>query len=211
MDDHSSRTLLLQAGKRLFSLKGYDGTTVKDLADEAGVNISLVSYYFGGKEGLYRACLQDFSDSRLELAKRILTDPESVDDLKVRLPLFFQEMIQLYVDEPDLTRLVHCANDSPQSVTDTIAPMFFRIFDMLHTFFKLAQDKGFIDPAVDVQITTRLCFGMLAHLIKTDHLQEKHFAVTIRDSGYRARVLVQLRRLLFEGILQTKAHPQRRI
>ncbi|MEK7298521.1 MAG: TetR family transcriptional regulator [Candidatus Margulisiibacteriota bacterium] len=207
MDDHSTRALLLQSGKRLFSLKGYDGTTVKDLADEAGVNISLVSYYFGGKEGLYRACLQDFSDSRLQLAKRILTDPESVDDLKVRLSLFFQEMIQLYVDEPDLTRLVHCANDSSQSITDTVVPMLFKIFDMQHTFLKLAQNKGFIDPAVDVQITTRLCFGMLAHVIKTDHLQEKQFAVSIRDSNYRERVLVQLRLLLFEGILQKKTHP----
>lgn len=45
---------LIRAAKRLFASQGFDGTTVRDIADAAKTNLSLVSYYFKGKEGLYR-------------------------------------------------------------------------------------------------------------------------------------------------------------
>ncbi len=54
---HDSRTALLSAARYVFAEKGYEGTTVKELADRAGVNVSLVSYHFGGKEGLYKECI----------------------------------------------------------------------------------------------------------------------------------------------------------
>ena len=36
----------------MFSLHGFDGCSVKQIADAAGVNVSLINRYFGGKEGL---------------------------------------------------------------------------------------------------------------------------------------------------------------
>ncbi len=41
----------------LFAQQGPDGTSVRQIADAAGVNSALVSHYFGGKEGLYEACI----------------------------------------------------------------------------------------------------------------------------------------------------------
>ena len=53
-----SREKLLEVAVHLFAQKGLDGVSTRDLAREAGLNISLISYYFGGKEGLYRAVLE---------------------------------------------------------------------------------------------------------------------------------------------------------
>lgn len=44
---------------KLFGQKGYDNTSVRDLIDEAGVNLSAINYHFGGKEGL-RFAVIDF-------------------------------------------------------------------------------------------------------------------------------------------------------
>jgi AcrR family transcriptional regulator len=48
----SSREKLVQSAERLFAERGFDGVSVRDIANEAQVNSALVGYYFRGKEGL---------------------------------------------------------------------------------------------------------------------------------------------------------------
>jgi TetR/AcrR family transcriptional regulator len=52
-DPARTRQLILDAALAQFSEKGYAGARVREIADQAGVNTQLISYYFGGKEGLY--------------------------------------------------------------------------------------------------------------------------------------------------------------
>jgi AcrR family transcriptional regulator len=49
--------LLLDAARRRFAVDGYAATTVRDIADDAAVNVALISRYFDSKEGLFEACL----------------------------------------------------------------------------------------------------------------------------------------------------------
>ncbi len=48
----SSREKLVQSAERLFAERGFDGVSVRDIANKAQVNSALVGYYFRGKEGL---------------------------------------------------------------------------------------------------------------------------------------------------------------
>jgi AcrR family transcriptional regulator len=57
-DAAKTRQLLLDAARRRFAEDGYAATTVRDIADEAGVNVALISRYFASKEGLFEACLK---------------------------------------------------------------------------------------------------------------------------------------------------------
>ncbi|HRH87188.1 MAG TPA: CerR family C-terminal domain-containing protein [Rubrivivax sp.] len=50
-----ARTRLLHSGLRLFAQQGYAKTSTRELAEDAGVNVASISYYFGDKAGLYRA------------------------------------------------------------------------------------------------------------------------------------------------------------
>ncbi|MBX2986321.1 MAG: TetR family transcriptional regulator [Bdellovibrionaceae bacterium] len=54
-----AREKLLKVALHLFSERGLDGVSVRDISKEAKLNVSLVSYYFGGKEGLYEAILME--------------------------------------------------------------------------------------------------------------------------------------------------------
>jgi TetR/AcrR family transcriptional regulator len=53
-DAERTKGLILDAALEVFSAKGYAGARVAEIADRAGVNKQLITYYFGGKQGLYR-------------------------------------------------------------------------------------------------------------------------------------------------------------
>jgi AcrR family transcriptional regulator len=58
-DAQASRRALLDAAVALFHERGYEPTTVREIGERAGVDAALIARYFGGKEGLYLATLQE--------------------------------------------------------------------------------------------------------------------------------------------------------
>ncbi|MEA2183418.1 MAG: hypothetical protein QOF69_2603 [Solirubrobacteraceae bacterium] len=57
-DAQASRQALLDAADALFDERGYDAATVRDIGERAGVDAALIARYFGSKEGLYLATLE---------------------------------------------------------------------------------------------------------------------------------------------------------
>jgi TetR/AcrR family transcriptional regulator len=69
--DHSlqdSKQILLKGAEELFAKHGFDGTSIRLIAKELGVNSSMTSYYFGSKEALY---LQIFKNRLIEITAEI--------------------------------------------------------------------------------------------------------------------------------------------
>jgi AcrR family transcriptional regulator len=48
----SNKSAILRVAEKLFAIKGFDATTLRDIAQKSKANGALVSYYFGGKEAL---------------------------------------------------------------------------------------------------------------------------------------------------------------
>src|SRR5690242_3532128 len=61
-DAAQTRAALLDAARCRFARDGYAATTVRDIADDAGVNVALISRYFSSKEGLFEQCLTSAID-----------------------------------------------------------------------------------------------------------------------------------------------------
>ena len=55
----ATKAALLRAGERLFAEHGFDRTTLDAISETAGANKAMIAYYFGGKEKLYEAILED--------------------------------------------------------------------------------------------------------------------------------------------------------
>ena len=70
-----ARERLIDAAIKLFAEKGYEGTSVRDLATAAGVNVAAVSYHFGSKDTLYqetlRACLAPCAEMRARMQSHL--------------------------------------------------------------------------------------------------------------------------------------------
>jgi len=63
---NSTRTNLLAAATRLFSERGFDGVSTRDIANAAGTTLPSISHHFGSKAGLYQAVLQRVSEEMEE-------------------------------------------------------------------------------------------------------------------------------------------------
>lgn len=59
MDKMDYKAALLATATRLFAERGLNGVSIRELSTSAGVSISMISYYFEGKEGLYSSVLQE--------------------------------------------------------------------------------------------------------------------------------------------------------
>jgi AcrR family transcriptional regulator len=139
-----SREMLLQAAIQVIAQKGFEGATVKDVADQAGVNVSLVSYHFGGKEGLYKTCLETFGQSRLQVAERVLQNPLTIEDFGLRLKLFAEDFIDVHLSQPDICKIVHRGMETFDPITEAVfKSIFMRIYLSLCLFIEAAQKIGF--------------------------------------------------------------------
>ncbi len=58
MEFNDKQIAIINTAEKLFALNGFDGTSVRDIAHEAGVNIAMISYYFGSKEKLMEAVFE---------------------------------------------------------------------------------------------------------------------------------------------------------
>lgn len=94
-DAERSRQQLQAAALDEFAAKGYAGARVQDIADRAGVNKQLIPYYFGGKEGLYRALAQSWLDREAAFA-----GPD------VPIETLVGEYVHAILADPRLTRLL---------------------------------------------------------------------------------------------------------
>src|ERR1700753_1588819 len=58
MEYSEKQMAIINTAEKLFALNGFDGTSVRDIAQEAGINIAMISYYFGSKEKLMEAVFE---------------------------------------------------------------------------------------------------------------------------------------------------------
>lgn len=56
--DMNARDRILTVAEEIFLQDGFDGVSVRELTEAAGVNVALVNYYFGGKRNLYLEVLR---------------------------------------------------------------------------------------------------------------------------------------------------------
>jgi AcrR family transcriptional regulator len=59
MEKTDKRTSILNAAEKLFASQGYEGTSTRQIATEAGANMSMINYYFGSKEGVFMEIMSD--------------------------------------------------------------------------------------------------------------------------------------------------------
>lgn len=107
------RERLLDSAEQLFSERGFDGTSIRDLAAAAGCNIASVNYYFGGKEKLYIEIWQRhlylWRESRIASIDQVLSESAGEPGLEDLLRSFAFSFIGSLVDGsggPRLTKLM---------------------------------------------------------------------------------------------------------
>ena len=109
-DADVSRRAILDAAEDLFSQRGYERATLSQIGRRAGVSTGLPTYFFGGKDALYRAVLERLiaeREARLEpLAARAVRSFERTGDRRTALEVLISSYIDFLRERPALVRLM---------------------------------------------------------------------------------------------------------
>jgi AcrR family transcriptional regulator len=189
-DEGGARQQLLLAAKRLFARKGLSATTIRDISNEAGLNSSLISYYFDGKDGLYQECIKEIGTQRLSVAREILSEAESPAEFRLRLQMFTENLFKLYIEDRESGLIIVREYDRIDSPAEEIfRSTFLKVFEQLHNFFAAAQKRGLVDSSKDSFTLAKLFFGCISSQMRLDHINEKMYGKSIKDVAERKKVL----------------------
>lgn len=151
---------LLDVAVTVFTTRGYEGTSMEDLAAAAGLSKSSIYHHVQGKQQLLALAL----DRALDGLFAVLTRPGATSGPAVdRLTHVIRGTVGVLLDElPYVTLLLRVRGNSP---TELAALARRREFDQLVAQLVLqAQQQGDVDPRLDAAIATRLIFGMINSL-----------------------------------------------
>lgn len=185
----AGRDRLLEAGTNLFTEHGYQGTTLRMLAEAADCDPALVAYHFGSKRGLF-AQVTALLLSPAEVVERALPGPPEL--LGERL---VSQAITAWEDPetgPRLARLIHAALEDPRLFTTFHEYIDAEISHRLIEFFggPDARDR----TAAILTLIVGIIFGR--YVIKTDALAQ------LSAERYR-------RALTPQAITATRVRPKR--
>lgn len=95
-----TRARILETALPRFAADGFAGTSVRTLADAAGVNVATLAWHFGDKEGLYRACVERLYADLATIDSTALEGDDPLEALVRRAWAFVR-------DHRDHVRLLH--------------------------------------------------------------------------------------------------------
>ena len=86
MTGKERRQQLLDIGRRLFAERGFEGTSIEEIAAQADVSKPVVYEHFGGKEGLYAVVVDREVERLLTMATAILSDAAAQEQERTGAP-----------------------------------------------------------------------------------------------------------------------------
>jgi AcrR family transcriptional regulator len=96
-DGQLTRKRILDASEKLFSIEGYSGVSLRSITNEAGVDLALIKYYFGSKQGLFDEVLSrrvdKMSSERLAMLNEVRVIENSHETITQLLSVFLQPML----------------------------------------------------------------------------------------------------------------------
>jgi TetR/AcrR family transcriptional regulator len=98
-----SRARLVHAAIEAFAELGYDGTSLRDIAERAGVGFQLIGYHFGAKQDLWLAAVQDAYDYFATFTDSVRLDADA--DPTAQFRDFIRQLIERANEHPHLLRI----------------------------------------------------------------------------------------------------------
>ncbi|WP_404478562.1 CerR family C-terminal domain-containing protein [Novosphingobium sp. BL-52-GroH] len=168
-----TRLRILEVALTAFGDNGYEGASTRAIATQAQSNVAALQYYFGSKDGLYRACAQHLvvkAQEGLSEAVALLDDAgpdETREALVERLCQFLdQQAVYLYADDDTRNWVLFLAREQTRAEPSEAFELIFEQL-ILPMHVKGARLVGRImgRPADDPE--TKLTMSMLTSLLLT--------------------------------------------
>lgn len=172
IDFNDKQIEILQVAEQLFAEKGFDGTSVRDIAKIANINIAMISYYFGSKEKLLEALiLHRISSVRLQL--------ESLYQENISPILKMEKLIAFYIQRINKNRciyqILHFELSSKKREIDFAAFVKAKTdnLKLIENIVSEGQQQGLFQPNINVALLPATIIGsFLQFQINKKYYQE---------------------------------------
>jgi AcrR family transcriptional regulator len=181
----TKQSQLLEIAETLFSRKGYDGTSVRDIAETAGINTAMISYYFGSKEKLMEEIFERKSMNIREKVDLLLKE-DRLDPLEKMYSLV-DEYIDRIMERKRFHRILLCEqiiNQNP-AIIQMMEKMKTRNSECINDLIRLGQKKGMFRKNIDIPMLSNTLIGTVSHtLLNMDFYKNYHHLESMKDEEF---------------------------
>ena len=187
--ESNARQRLLETAIGMFAEKGYAGTSVREIVEQAGVSKPVLYYYFQSKEGLFLAILEMAENLQKELLARIL---ESAGNVLERLLLLYRRIYAGIAENRNLYKMIHgLIYGPPQGAPDYDLTRYHRhMLDAIRNIYNAGVDSGEVKKIAADEVAY-LVLSLIDFCLHIDQAQPQ-----LSDPQRPERLL----RLAFQGI-----------
>jgi len=101
--ENETKTRIINAARKLFSEKGFDGVSMEDIAQASGVRKSLIYYYFPSKEVLFEEIWINVID---ELENDIFSEVEGESNIARSIKKLIKKYIEFVMNKSEISKLI---------------------------------------------------------------------------------------------------------
>jgi AcrR family transcriptional regulator len=206
MEKYSDKQVrIMQAAETLFAEQGFKGTSVRDIAETAGINLAMVSYYFGSKEKLFEAMFEYRSDVfKLHIESMIrnkqLSPMEKMENL-------IDQYIQKFTSQQCFHRVLvreQMVNNN-EFITSQIQNLKKRNQLLIKKLVKEGQDKGVFRKDIDIPLMMITLVGTVSQLVTTQRFyKEMNGMKSLSEEAFQEQIRQKLSahlKKIFKAIL----------
>src|SRR5258708_4615770 len=157
------RQRLLEAGLKQFANRGYAGTSVQDITEDAKVTKPTLYYYFQSKEGLFQALVAQAMAERLELMRQAAPPEMATVD---QLTAIIVAVTDFARRQPDLLRLCFSiAFAAPGEIPSGFKKhhKMCESFQFVRGIIEAGLARGVLDASFYVDELTQAHFPLVPH------------------------------------------------
>jgi AcrR family transcriptional regulator len=155
MTGKERREQLLDVGRRLFAERGLDGTSIEEIAAQAGVSKPVVYEHFGGKEGLYAVVVDREVDRFTSMATTLLSGEDTMEKFEVAAVALLH-----YIEENSDGFRILVRDSHPASGSGTFASLISDIASQVeYILADVLKERGY-DPKL-APMYSQMLVGMV--------------------------------------------------
>ncbi|MFT3682632.1 MAG: TetR/AcrR family transcriptional regulator [Ferruginibacter sp.] len=206
---NDKQTQIIETAEKLFARKGFDGTSVRDIAEEAGINVAMISYYFGSKEKLMEAIFEVKIGKVQVRVEELLKDTSMTPIQKVNI--LVDEHIERVMKSQQFYRIMICeqASNTNAAIMQKVKQLKIRNAELIAELIKDGQKKGEFKKKVDVVLMLNTMVGTVWQtIISKEYYRELVNTQPITDEEYEMQLKKKLSvhiKTLFKAILTNEA------
>lgn len=187
---------IVEASAELFAENAFHSVGVREIANKANVNISMISYYFGGKSGILIEILNRFFDMQMSTLRKSIVDTDTKEESIKRL---FSNIVDMIRNNTHICLIGF--SDLPNNVPEVYELKVNKTHQMMEIGNQIST-KFCIDFCKKDELTHILGPAMMSMLIS--HFTHKNFISQIYkvefDNTYYETYCNTLAELFLYGI-----------